>query len=114
MFGSLVGTVPKEKEDKYRAFSAEKALRLSLHDDHVSSFQSRNEANDQWPGAVRRDKEEDIFSFSGLPWKADEALVLLFCVKTKEMSCQEAYDIAKISNNDVYAALLEKDESLKP
>ena len=112
MFGRLVGIVPKEKEDRYRAFSAEKALRLSLHDDHVSSFQSCDETNNKWPGAVRRDKECDIFSFSGLPWKADEALMLAFCVNTGEMTCYEAYEIAKSSENDVYMTLTEKDESL--
>ncbi|MDO8650236.1 MAG: hypothetical protein Q7K33_02895 [Candidatus Berkelbacteria bacterium] len=112
MFGRLVGLVPKEKEDRYRAFSAEKALRLSLHDDHVSSFQSCDGANNKWPGAVRKEKESDIFSFSGLPWKADEAFVLAYCVKTGELTCYEAYDIAKISENDVYEALMMKDESL--
>lgn len=113
MFGRLVGTVPKEKEDRYRAFSAEKALRLSLHNDHVSSFQSRDETNNKWPGAVRKDKESDIFSFSGLPWKADEALVLMYCVKAGEMLAHEAYEIAKISDNDVYMTLVRQHDSLQ-
>ena len=114
MLGCLAGSVQPNKVNKYQGFSAEKALRLSQHHDHVSSFQSYSAATDKWPGAVRKNEESDIFSFSGLPWKADEALVLAYCVNTGEMSRQEAYDIAKISDNDVYGALLEKDKSLRP
>jgi hypothetical protein len=47
---------------------------LSFQIGHVSSWESRDPGHDRWGGAIRI--EDLIFSFSGLPELADEALML--------------------------------------
>lgn len=69
-----VGQVSDEKVAKYRTFSLEKAQRLINRPDDRTSFQSRNEAAQQYGGAIRF--KDYIISFSGLPELWDEALVL--------------------------------------
>jgi len=41
-FHQRVGTIPEEKDGKYRLLSVEKALRLLAFPEHRSSWQSRN------------------------------------------------------------------------
>lgn len=70
----LVGEVPKNKADKYKALCQEKAFRLASHPDHVGSWESRDPSNGKWGGAIRFGK--DIYSFSGFPEMGDEATML--------------------------------------
>jgi len=70
----VVGNPPEDKREAYFFFAREKARRLAEHPEHMSSWESRNPELDQWGGAVRRG--DFIFSFSGLPELADEALIL--------------------------------------
>lgn len=107
MEGVVIGSVYAEKEVKGRTYSAEKPLRLSMCPGHVSSYQSRDEANGKWAGAIRLNDDDDIDSFSGLTWKGDEAMMLLFRVEQGRMTAREAYEIAKISENDLYDKLMD-------
>lgn len=76
IFHEKIGTVPIEKNAKFRALSAEKALRLHEHPEHRSSWESRNPKKDQWGGAFRT-VDGWIFSFAGFSEFWDESLVLL-------------------------------------
>ena len=109
--GFRVGTVPTEKEDRYRTFSAEKLLRLSMYPRHKSSFESQDPANNQWPGAVRG--KEYLRSFSGLPWKGDEAISLACAVDGGDLTSIEALDIATTSGNEIYRSLCDQYEELR-
>ncbi len=71
----LIGTVAKEeKAKKYLSLCQEKALRLALHPEHCSSWQSRDESVQHYGGAIRT--KRFIFSFSGFPELWDEAFVV--------------------------------------
>ena len=70
----LIGEVAEEKIPRYSKVCIEKAQWLASHADHVSSWQSRNEAEDKWGGAIKT--KDFIFSFSGLPEMWDEACMV--------------------------------------
>lgn len=63
-----------EKAQRYIKLSQEKALRLAIHPEHVSSWQSRDKTADQSGGAIR--VGHLIYSFSGLPELWDEACMI--------------------------------------
>jgi hypothetical protein len=65
-----IGTVPPDKEDKYRNFSREKCIRLSGYPDHVCSMQSRNPELDRYGGAIK--VRGGFVGISGLPETYDE------------------------------------------
>lgn len=69
------GEVPDDKRSKYKELSQEKARRLSGYHEHISSFQSRNEDEDLWGGAVRFG--DIIASTSGFNEYADEIVSVL-------------------------------------
>jgi len=98
---ALVGQVPLEKVEKYMEFAQEKARRLSSRIGDVSSWESRNLDHNQYGGAIR--VENKIFSFSGLPELADEALMLsvaLMYGRRENASFEDRLaDIASCSNN---------------
>ncbi len=91
------------------AFSQEKARRLAdrTHLGEVSSWQSRNESEDKWGGAVSVD--DLIFSLSGLPELGDEAVSLTAAVLYSDASPRVidiARDIAKKSHNPYFRQML--------
>ena len=100
-----VGHCPREKFEKYYSFSHEKAQRLRkfVFDGHVSSWQSRDESAGQWGGAISAGSV--IFSFSGLPELADEAIMLMAAVTCNFMSPETAIEIARISGNKFFTDL---------
>ena len=105
----LIGEVRNFKAERYQTFCKEKANRLEAHfissDSHFSSFQSRDVSLDRWGGAVMALGKKNwkyIFSFSGLPELADEALVLLTAMKVEFMTLDQATMIARLSNNDIF------------
>ena len=105
---AMIGLMPSEKFEKYREYSLEKATRLSHAPfDHKSSWQSRNPDKEQWGGAVYAE-HGFIFSFSGLPEIADEALVLAIASNMGFMTHDEATRIAMKSKNGYYIVLREK------
>jgi hypothetical protein len=66
------GIIPPEKAEKYLEFSQEKAYRLFAHKEHKTSYESKDETNSMFPGAIRG--EEGIYSFSGHQTDVDEAI----------------------------------------
>jgi len=99
-----VGQVPFEKVGKYLCLADEKANRLGIHAGlgHRSSWQSRDGLN-KWGGAVL--VGDLIFSFSGLPELADEAVMLLAARACGLMAHASACGIAHASNNKFLHAL---------
>jgi hypothetical protein len=72
----IVGEVePEEKAQKYFEFCQEKAKRLAANAGHVSSWQSRDESQNRYGGAIRTGKF--ILSFSGFPEDWDEACMVV-------------------------------------
>lgn len=110
VFSIPLGEIPKEKEEKYRTLSLEKAIRLSgkLDDGDASSWQSRDPEKQQWGGAVSIG-EGFILSFSGLPELADEALVLLIAMDATEnegLMMPVAEQIARTSDNKLFQVIM--------
>lgn len=95
-----IGTVLTEKGPKYLAFAQEKARRLAEHSEHQSSWQSRNEGEEKWGGAITA--SPFIFSFSGLPELADEAAMLLAAVELGHLEMAEALSITGWSDNQLF------------
>ncbi len=105
-----VGEVNGERGAKYARFSREKAVRLqNTHKElgHSSSWQSRDKGQEMWGGAVALKKAGLIFSFSGLPEKADEALCLVVGRTLGLIDKEDARAIAETSTNTYYAMLME-------
>lgn len=95
------------KGRKYLHCSKEKARRLietSHLYGHMSSWQSRNEANDEFSGAVWCDTF--AVSFSGLPELVDEALCLVLSLHFNWIDVKRADKIAALSNNPYFKPLL--------
>lgn len=100
-----IGTVPEEKISKYLGFSQEKASRLYICSEHLLSWQSRNEKEDKWAGAIKTPTH--IFSCSGLPELFDEAVMLVSAVKVGHLNIDEAYEMSQISGSEkTFFALL--------
>ena len=96
---------PMGKAQRYFQFSQEKAERLyemNARHGHVSSWQSRDEKAEKYGGAIVAG--EFIFSFSGLPEKADEffAIKLARMSKTIGEGKKDAAYIAKLSQNEFF------------
>ena len=84
-------------------FADEKAGRLRLHVDDKSSYQSRNEAKQEWGGAIRAGT--NIISFSGFMEPEDEAIALIIAVFVGLITIDEAEEIAGLSGNTIFADL---------
>ncbi len=99
-----VGDVPLDKVEKYFSIANEKADRLITHksEGHWSSWQSRDGVS-KWGGAVL--VPDFIFSFSGLPELADEAVMLLAARACYLLLPNSACYIASISNNNLFHAI---------
>lgn len=104
-FTAFVGMPPKDKAQKYFAFSIEKARRLRASPDDESSFQSRNPDKNKWGGAIR--SEPIIISVSGFPEHWDEAVALVMAVRGSSMRAARARSIAAHSKNPHFESLLE-------
>ena len=87
------GEIPSEKIEKYFEYSQEKAERLFSiinmhlpHMKHTSSFQSRNEAEQKYGGAIYLNCHTNIsiFSFSGMPELIDEAMMLVLAERLRQ------------------------------
>ncbi len=96
------------KATAYQGFALEKAERLAagcFGGGQVSSWQTKDEALERYAGAIRAGGL--VFSFSGLPELADEALVLALAVRMTRLARQQAIDIARLSGNEIYPRLAE-------
>ena len=98
-----IGECPPHKASEYFKFSLEKGERLFHHSNHVSSWQSRDDKNEKWGGAIIAGNY--IVLFSGFPELLDEAVVLVLSLFFCWISHEKATGIAKISNNFFYPYL---------
>ena len=100
-----VGECKPEKVKKYYSLANAKAVRLYsfASQNHVSSWQSRDKDANRWGGAIRAG--DVIFSFSGLPELADEAVMLVAAVICNFISLEEAEKIAIVSDNVTFSIL---------
>lgn len=97
-----------ERAKKYLQFAQEKALRLSSHKRHFTSYQSRRVKEDKYGGAVRLISQNFIYSFSGLPEKGDEAVMLVVAVLEGSVGFEWAQAIAKKNKNQYLVPLYNK------
>ncbi|MBX4195957.1 hypothetical protein KW796_03360 [Candidatus Parcubacteria bacterium] len=100
---AVVGYIPPADLDEKYGYSEEKGRRLLSHPEHMTSRESRDEALDQWTGAVRG--ESLICSISGFPEKVDEALMLAVLVDMQFLSSDDALKIADTNQEDIYRAM---------
>ncbi len=109
--------VPPEKWDKYFELSQEKATRLfsqvnmHLPNGHTSSFESRNEEEDKYGGAIYSDchHHQHIFSFSGMPELIDEAMMLVLAKKlAQDTGSAIVTKIEALERNPYWKELYEK------
>lgn len=96
---TIIGTVNSSKALKYKQLAEEKALRLHhLHifgGSVISSYQSRNEEEEKWGGAVLG--ERFIYSFSGLPELHDECISLSIASVAGDIPTYRAEEIMSYS-----------------
>jgi hypothetical protein len=107
-----IGTNCGPQELFRRRNSGEKVLRLSWNPMHWLSWESRDEDNKFWGGAVRLTAWL-IVGFSGMPQEADEAAILYLGVRTGLCTLAYANRLAAISNNDYWRQLKEKHSLLR-
>jgi hypothetical protein len=103
---SRTGAATEEFEG-YRLYAEEKAARLLVnHRDHATSWQSRDEANHKYGGAIRVKFSGIglILSFSGYAESCDEALMLALAMKMGWLDHHAAIDLA--TNCEVVANFL--------
>lgn len=72
---ALFGNPNPEKIPKYFQYCQEKARRLALHPEHLTSWESRNPEQNEWGGAIRANANY-ILSFSGQPELGDEGMMM--------------------------------------
>lgn len=106
------GIISDDKHDKYLHFSQEKAKRLFAHKEHYTSFESMDEKQLMFPGAIRG--EEAIYSFSGHQAEVDEAIsIAMFYVL--EPSCRNRleFDGRKLFGH-YYNVVAERNKFVRP
>jgi hypothetical protein len=89
------------KLEAYKFNSLEKAKRLIEMVDrpeHVSSWQSRDFDNKKYGGAIAG--YDAVFSFSGLPEKLDEYLMVVLAWQLGNIDQNRIEEIARISDNE--------------
>ena len=89
-----------EKANEFRHNSTKKSLRLVLHSEHVSGFQSMNAAIKDYYGSIR-DRYGNIYGFSGFNQETDEAFsaACAFGIDKESMPQSLQDQIAEISSN---------------
>jgi hypothetical protein len=106
-----IGSIPTSKGAIYPHFANEKAERLLVHREHVSSWESRDLSSEDelqhcYGGAIRGmeteqgDQSDVIFSFSGLSEHLDEMLCVLTMYLLHMITLDRAAQIAEFSENE--------------
>lgn len=100
-----LGTIDQEKNRAYFLFAQEKGERLYANQKlgNISSWQSRNEADEKYGGAIVAG--DFILSFSGLPELGDEAIMLELAYKLGWTDLHMVKVISQVSNNILFASL---------
>jgi|GEM_PF-6257686 len=83
-----LGKPARNKIEKYKAFSREKAVRLHHNPGMLLSYLCRDEAAEQYGGSVRGNGF--LHSISGWPQDLDEVHALAAAVKTGDMTLDQA------------------------
>jgi hypothetical protein len=107
---ALIGTIVADRHYLYRNFAQEKATRLlALFPEHRSSWQSRDEAQKRFGGAVRipRPAGPVVVAFSGYPERWDESLCLALAVRMGWTERAAAEAIAHETTRPCLVQLLE-------
>ncbi|MBI2984054.1 MAG: hypothetical protein HYY50_00255 [Candidatus Kerfeldbacteria bacterium] len=102
-----VGIVPDDKLAKRKDIVREKAARLRRMNNQrgdVLSWQSKDEANEQFGGAAFA--RDVIVAFTGLPQLADEAVSLAVLVRLRALSVAPARQYSLISGSTEFFDLL--------
>jgi hypothetical protein len=94
---SQIGEPDEIKKKKYFLFSQEKAFRIYIICGTETSWQSRNEKEEKWGGAIRVGKY--IFSFSGFPELVDEAVMIVLALRLRIINLETAQKLGSYSNN---------------
>jgi len=102
---TLIGNMPEERARACAGFAQEKNRRLGANLHHRTSWESRDEEKEQYPGAVRG--KQLLWSFSGFPSKTDEAAMLVSAIRCGDMTIEEATEIVGITGNPVFHKLRE-------
>ncbi len=112
LFEKVIGEIPDpEKAAKYGRLALEKCQRLANNPLHVSSWQSRNEGEEKYGGAIRVN-DSLFFGFSGLPELLDEAVVLTSAVMSADMTLCNVQLVVRASNNYDFAGKLLPENTL--
>ncbi|MFA6476106.1 MAG: hypothetical protein WCV68_01675 [Candidatus Paceibacterota bacterium] len=94
-----VGDPTKEKMGKYYDLCLEKGRRLLAHPGHLSSWQSRNVAKEQYGGAMCT--PDFVLGFSGHTELGDEAILVNACFAVGMLPGSTAAAIASYSLNNL-------------
>ena len=100
----LVGECDGPSAKRYYSFSLEKADRLFYHKKHQSSFESRDEPQQMYQGAIKCPHQSLIFSFSGFREEEDEVIALMSAIGSGSIKFEEAKKIGAISGNCLFLA----------
>ncbi len=121
IFGAWVGGNSNiKKSSRCRELSKEKGFRLAEsfidNNESISSYETRDEARNQWGGAILLDcwvrefnpgPSHLIFTCSGLPELGDEAAMLLTSTNMPwGVGLREIQDIVQVSKNGLACELL--------
>lgn len=113
----MIGELSGEGHVKHNTLAQGNALRLRLykiHQDHMSSRQSRCEGLDMLGGAICLSGQPIIMSLSGLTEMANEAFCVLFAIAQEgfELSIEDAMAIARYGDPQVNQVLFDHLDSL--
>lgn len=94
----LLGEVSDDKAERYFRNVQKKLEMLGQNPSHVSTFESRDLAKEQYGGGIRTASGWRS-AFSGLPEEGDLALCLLFAKKVMSIEDHEIVNICLKSNS---------------
>jgi hypothetical protein len=97
-----IGEIIEEKLTRCFDLCQEKARRLLAHPEHLSSWQSRVERQNQYGGAIRI--RGCVLAFSGHIEKADEAILVNAACALGMLNHSTAGAIASFSKNELITA----------
>lgn len=108
------GVVPLEKAEKYRRLSLEKAQRVFENKEHNTSWDTQDEANAKYPGAIRG--TEAIYSFSGQKPDVDEAISvsMFYLLEPAELGARCNCEATKKLFLYYYDEVSKRNEFIKP
>lgn len=101
MINIVIGSPNPEKLKTYEHFSWEKAQRLLKHPHTRLSWETRNEAAGQYPGASRS-RSGYIITISGYPALVDESYGVVLFQHSGVVDSVEVGELTAISNNPHY------------